>query len=73
MTVTDAPERSRYELHDGEELLGWVDYRPAGRSVIIAHTEVREGGEGQGRGSHLVRAVLEDLRGRGVTAYPMCP
>ena len=36
---------------------------PAGRSVIIAHTEVLEGGEGQGWGSQLVRAVLEDLRG----------
>ena len=48
MTVEDVPERSRYELRDGGEVLGWVEYLPAGRSVIIAHTEVLEGGEGQG-------------------------
>ena len=73
MTVQDVPERSRYELHDDEQLLGWVDYRPAGRSVIIAHTEVLGGGEGRGLGSQLVRGVLEDLRAKGVTAFPTCP
>ena len=73
MSLEDHPERSRYELRDGERLLGWVDYRPAGRSVIIAHTEVLEGGEGRGIGSQLVRGVLEDLRAKGVTAFPTCP
>jgi predicted GNAT family acetyltransferase len=73
MTVADVPERSRYELREGGELQGWVEYLPAGRSVILAHTEVLEGGEGQGRGSRLVRGVLEDLRDRGVTVIPTCP
>jgi len=73
VTVEDVPERSRYELREGGELLGWVDYLPAGRSVIVAHTEVLEGGEGQGLGSRLVSAVLEDLRDRGVTVIPTCP
>jgi predicted GNAT family acetyltransferase len=73
VTVADVPERSRYELRDGGEVLGWVEYLPAGRSVIIAHTEVLEGGEGRGLGSELVRGVLEDLRARGVTAIPTCP
>jgi len=73
VSVEDVPERSRYELREGEELLGWVDYLPAGRSVIVAHTEVLAGGEGRGLGSQLVSAVLEDLRGRGVTVIPTCP
>ena len=73
MTVEDVPERARYELREGGELRGWLDYLPAGRSVILAHTEVLEGGEGRGLGSQLVRAVLEDLRGREVTAIPTCP
>ena len=73
MTLEDHPERSRYELREDDQLLGWVDYRPAGRSVIIAHTEVLEGGEGRGLGSQLVRGVLEDLRAREVTAFPTCP
>jgi len=73
VTVEDVPERARYELREGGELRGWVDYLPAGRSVILAHTEVLEGGEGRGQGSRLVREVLEDLRARGVTAIPTCP
>jgi predicted GNAT family acetyltransferase len=73
VSVADVPERSRYELREGGELLGWVDYLPAGRSVIVAQTEVLEGGEGQGHGSRLVSAVLEDLRGRGITVIPTCP
>ena len=73
MTLEDNPERSRYELLEDDQLLGWVDYRPAGRSVIIAHTEVLEGGEGRGLGSQLVRGVLEDLRAKGMTAFPTCP
>ena len=72
MTVEDVPERARYELRERGELRGWVDYLPAGRSVILAHTEVLEGGEGRGFGSQLVRAVLEDLLARGVTAIPTC-
>ncbi len=51
VTVEDVPERGRYELREGGELLGWVEYLPAGRSVIVAHTEVLEGGEGRGLGS----------------------
>ena len=73
MTVEDVPERARYELREGGELRGWLEYLPAGRSVILAHTEVLEGGEGRGLGSQLVGAVLDDLRGRGVTAIPTCP
>ena len=73
MNLEDVQERSRYELRDGDRLLAWVDYRPAGDSVILAHTEVPEGAQGQGHGSRIVRAVLEDLRGRGVTAFPTCP
>ena len=35
--VVHAPERSRYELlaGDGGQLLGFVDYLPAGASVIV--------------------------------------
>jgi predicted GNAT family acetyltransferase len=72
LRVADNAERSRYELLDGEQVVGWVDYRPAGRSLIIAHTEVA-GGEGRGLGSALVRELLEQLRADGRTAIPLCP
>lgn len=72
-TLIDVQERSRFELHDGDELLGWLDYRPAGESVILAHTEVPEANEGHGIGGMIVRSALEQLHRDGKTAIPLCP
>jgi predicted GNAT family acetyltransferase len=73
MTVTDNQGQRRFELHDGDRVLGWVDYRPAGASVIIAHTEIEGGHEGQGLGSVLVRDMLDQLRAADLTIIPLCP
>jgi uncharacterized protein len=72
-TVTENPDARRFELRDGDELLGWIDYLPAGTSVIFAHTEVAPGHEQQGLGSVLVRQALEEMRARGMTVIPTCP
>jgi uncharacterized protein len=72
-TVSDAPARERFELHDDGTLVGWLDYRPAGESVILAHTEVPEQFEGHGYGGTLVRGALEALAERDKTAIPTCP
>ena len=73
--VVHAPELSRYELlaEDGGQLLGFVDYRPAGASVIVAHTEIDESREGQGLGAELVRGALDAIRASGRTVIPNCP
>ena len=71
--VTDNPERSRLELRIDGELAGWLDYRPAGPSTIVAHTEVLEGHERQGLGGELVRSALEAARADGKTVIPTCP
>ena len=71
-TVTDAPERSRLELRDGDELVGWLDYRPAGDSVILAHTEVVGAYGRRGFGGVLVRAALDHVAAEGRTAIPLC-
>jgi predicted GNAT family acetyltransferase len=73
LTVADAPEQSRFELRRGGELLGVADYRPGGRSLIIAHTEIGEGHEGEGLGSTLVGTMLDQLRADGRTIIPLCP
>jgi len=73
MTVTDNQGERRFELHDGERLLGRVDYRPAGASLIIAHTEIEDGHAGQGLGSVLVRDMLDQLRAADTTVIPLCP
>ena len=72
-TFKDAPDRSRYELYDGEELLGWMDYRPAGASVILAHTEVAANHEGEGLGGIVVRESLDAVAADGKTVIPTCP
>jgi len=72
-TLTDAPDRGRFELQDGDGLVAWLDYRPAGPSVILAHTEVVEGREGQGAGAAIVRAAIEQLAEDGKTVIPLCP
>ena len=73
--VVHSPELSRYELlaGDGGQLLGFVDYLPAGGSVIVSHTEVDEGHEGQGLGAELVRGALDAIRASGKTVIPTCP
>ena len=61
------------ELRIDGELAGWLDYRPAGPSTIIAHTEVTDGHEGQGLGGVLVRGALDAARSAGKTVIPTCP
>ena len=53
--------------------MGWSDYRPAGASVIIAHTEIDERRAGEGLGSVLVRGALDRIRADGKTVIPTCP
>mgnify|MGYP001818746305 FL=1 len=73
--VRDVPDASRYEARLGEDpaLAALIDYRLTDRFIALVHTEVREGFEGQGLGSRLVRAVMEDLREREVPVVPKCP
>ena len=46
--VVEAPERDRFELLRDGELLGFVEYRSGGKSLIIAHTEIEADHEGEG-------------------------
>jgi predicted GNAT family acetyltransferase len=71
--VIHVAETQRYELRAGDELLGYVDYRPAGDSVIVAHTEIAEAHEGEGLGGTLVRGVFEQIAAGGRTVIPICP
>ena len=70
--VKDNPEERRYEAHiDGHTAL--VQYERRGDSIIFLHTEVPTALEGQGVGSALARAVLDDARVRKLTVVPLCP
>jgi len=71
--VVEAPERDRFELLRDGELLGFVEYRSGGKSLIIAHTEIEADHEGEGLGSELVGGMLDQLREAGRTVIPLCP
>ena len=71
-TVTDAPEDSRYEIRDGDRLLGMAVYQRSGDQLVFTHTEVDSDQEHSGLGSTLVRGALDDVRSKGGTVVPMC-
>jgi predicted GNAT family acetyltransferase len=71
--TADNREQSRIELTVGGVLAGWVDYRPAGESTIIAHTEILEGHEGEGLGGELVRAAVTAIVAENKSVIPTCP
>jgi uncharacterized protein len=71
--VERRPERSRYELRRGGELIGFADYRPREGGIAITHTEVEDEYEGRGFGTQLARAALDDARERGLEVDPLCP
>lgn len=55
------------------EVTAFADYSVQGRLVVITHTEVDPAYEGQGIGSTLVRAALDDIRRQGRRVVPVCP
>jgi hypothetical protein len=66
------PEAGRLFGIDDE--VGHGEYDPvAPASILIKHTEVLPRHEGKGFGSHLLRAMLDGIRGQGKTVIPICP
>lgn len=70
---TDNADAQRFELTVDGELVGWAEYRPAGESMIIAHTEVLGGHEGEGLGGAIVRGAVEGIAAQGKTVIAVCP
>jgi hypothetical protein len=73
--VSDNPAASRYELHVGTELAGFVDYRLNERDKVISliHTEVEPAFRHDHLATHLARFSLDDARERGLAVLPYCP
>jgi uncharacterized protein len=71
-TVSDSPEDSRYEIRDGDRLLGLAAYQRRGDQVVFTHTEVDDSAEHTGLGSTLVRAALDDVRSKGGSVVAHC-
>jgi hypothetical protein len=71
-TVHDAPEADRYEIRDGDRLLGLAAYQRRGDELVFTHTEIDPEAEGSGLGGKLVRAALDDVRAKGGRVEPRC-
>jgi uncharacterized protein len=71
--VTDNPARSRYEMHVGGELAGFVDYQLHDDPVIsLVHTEVKPKFQGAHLATQLARFALDDARDRQLAVLPSC-
>jgi len=75
VVVTDNPAASRYELHVGTELAGFVEYRLRAHDAVISliHTEVEPAFQGAHLATRLARFSLDDARERGLAVLPYCP
>ena len=74
LVVSDQPDRARFEITVNGRHAGAAYYRLMPRSIVFTHTEVDPQFEGQGIGSALARAALDDVRERGgLQVVPLCP
>jgi predicted GNAT family acetyltransferase len=71
--IRDNPDEARYELLEGDALVGFTQYRPADGRITLLHTEVKEPYSGRGLGGELARGALDDARRRGLAVVPECP
>lgn len=72
-TVIDNPAEQRYEVRDGEAVLGFAAYQKTDALIVFTHTEIDPSREGQGIGGQLVRGALDDVRTLGLPVLPVCP
>ncbi len=77
VTVQHAETHQRYEILDGDTVIGKTEYVPAGApgdsERIFYHTEVDEAYSGQGLAAVLVKDALDDTIAEGLSVVPVCP
>jgi predicted GNAT family acetyltransferase len=72
ITVVDVPERGRFEIRDGNRVVGLASYHVDGGAMTLPHTEIDPAMGGQGLGTRLVRDVLSAARERHLHVLPYC-
>jgi predicted GNAT family acetyltransferase len=71
--VADNAAKSRYELHVGGELAGFITYRLTGEVIDLLHTEVAPKFQGAGLAGRMAKDTLDDARARHLAVLPTCP
>ncbi len=72
-TVADNPSASRFEITVDGKVAGFSEYERSDGEIEFTHTVVDDAYEGQGLGSILVKASLDNVRGDGVQVVASCP
>ena len=73
LTVTNDETASRYSVHRGDELQGWIDYDVAGGTLRLLHAEVPPLMRNKGVGGEVVQAILDEVRdSRAEPVQPVC-
>ncbi|MEM0963068.1 MAG: GNAT family N-acetyltransferase [Bacteroidota bacterium] len=70
--VLHDPEHKRFAL-ETDAGLAHLDYILTDALLVLSHTEVPVGAEGQGVGSRLAKAGLDHARAEGLRVMPLCP
>ena len=73
VSVRDNADESRYEIYVDGDRAGVAAYRDEDGRRVFTHTMVEDDYEGQGVGSRLAAAALDDTRARGMTVVARCP
>ena len=73
VSVRDDAGAGRYEVIEGDEVVGFLNYRLRDGILALVHTEIDAGHSGRGLAARLVTFALEDARRRGLSVLPYCP
>jgi hypothetical protein len=73
LEVSDNPTRSRFELLEGDQVIGLAEYHLVRPGVVeMPHTVIDAARRGQGLGDVLLNAALAELSSRGLQVIPAC-
>jgi uncharacterized protein len=73
ITVTRNDERRRFEAAIDGNVAGFAAFRLGEGRIEFTHTEVDDAFEGEGVGSALVSAALDQVRAEGLDVIATCP
>jgi predicted GNAT family acetyltransferase len=73
VTIADAPERSRYEIHVDGTRAGFAAYTRTPGEIVYEHTEIDDAFAHRGLAGRLIQFALDDSRARGEHVVARCP
>ncbi|MDI2098177.1 GNAT family N-acetyltransferase [Ruicaihuangia caeni] len=72
IVIAKNPDASRYELRDGDRVIGFAHYSDRNGELAFDHTVVGKEYGGRGLATRLAEYAFADVRSMGRTLVPMC-